>query len=270
MEIANRAMDVLERENRLRKEIQEGSTLAKVGVFKEVREEVAALQALIMFRKKYQRLKKEVKMKRSHEPLSEDNLKEVEKHALKELDRFLNQAGNPKGKFKVYENKLIAICLCQGAGQHYADLKNYDSFDNEIIVSEDEIQKLNQKAEGVFVDEFGNVKSGIKDIDVWFFFEEVKKIKTPRRGKSLKENFTDIGRMRIDFFKKGIKKEVFTKDKGLDITEKIKAYIRYHVKPKYTPPPSAWYLSRKSIVGLYPAKIFGKVIWKVKRTIEKD
>ncbi len=35
VEIANRAMDVLERENRLRKEIQEGSTLAKVGYLKK-------------------------------------------------------------------------------------------------------------------------------------------------------------------------------------------------------------------------------------------
>lgn len=35
VEIANRAMDVLERENRLRKEIQEGSTLAQVGYLKK-------------------------------------------------------------------------------------------------------------------------------------------------------------------------------------------------------------------------------------------
>jgi hypothetical protein len=58
---------------------------------------------------------------RTYEKLTKEDLKEIEQYAKEELKRFLN-----KEKYKVYENKLIAICLCQGAAQHFVEGKIFN------------------------------------------------------------------------------------------------------------------------------------------------
>ena len=50
-------------------------------------------------------------MSRTFQNLSSIDLAEIREHALPELDRFLDRAGDTPGKFRRYENRLIAICL---------------------------------------------------------------------------------------------------------------------------------------------------------------
>ncbi|PYV23749.1 MAG: hypothetical protein DMG27_14845 [Acidobacteria bacterium] len=71
---------------------------------------------------------------RDYRALSEQDLQELLDPSDKELRRFL-KTGN--GKYAVYQERLIAVCLCQGAAKHFLDQQ-----------------------------------TGVKDIDIWFFFEE--------------------------------------------------------------------------------------------------
>ena len=104
-------------------------------------------------------------MNRIFQRLSSNDLEKIREYALEELQRFLTYAGNPQGKYRRYENRLIAICLGQGAAQHFIDLQELSVFDNEVKLEQKKIQEKGYK-----VDSNGKVISGIKDIDVWFFF----------------------------------------------------------------------------------------------------
>jgi hypothetical protein len=160
---------------------------------------------------------------RTYEKLTKEDLKEIEQYAKEELKRFLNEVGNPNGKYRVYENKLIAICLCQGAAQH-------------------------------FVDE----KTGIKDIDVWFFFKEDKKVKLPNRKnmrKLVSKKFTNIGNKSIDFLKKAIKQDIINKSENEKPEDILKSYLQNGNTS------TSKYLAQKSVVGLFPPEILGKIIW---------
>jgi hypothetical protein len=53
-------------------------------------------------------------MTRTFDPLQTGDLQEIRAYELDELERFLYQAGNLPGKFAHYQDRLIAICLCQG------------------------------------------------------------------------------------------------------------------------------------------------------------
>lgn len=155
---------------------------------------------------------------RTYEKLTKEDLKEIEQYAKEELKRFLN-----KEKYKVYENKLIAICLCQGAAQHFVD-----------------------------------GKTGIKDIDVWFFFKEDKDVKIPNfknMRKSVSKKFTNIGEKRIDFLKKAIKEDIINKSESEKPEDILKSYLQNgHTS-------SSKLLAQKSVVGLFPPDIFEKIIW---------
>lgn len=69
------------------------------------------------------------------------DMREVRRLAFSELDRFLFAAGSPPGKYARYEERLIAVCLAQGAAQHLVDLEVTDVYDNEVSVDEAEIWK---------------------------------------------------------------------------------------------------------------------------------
>ena len=160
---------------------------------------------------------------RTYEKLTIEDLKEIEQYAKEELKRFLNEVGNPKGKYRVYENKLIAICLCQGAAQHFVD-----------------------------------GKTGIKDIDVWFFFKEDKNVKIPdikNMRYSVHKKFTNIGDKSIDFLKKAIKQDIINKSESVKPEDILKSYLQNGNTS------TSKYLASKSVVGLFPPEILGKIIW---------
>jgi len=159
--------------------------------------------------------------KRTYSRFTEDDLKEMQRYAKKELKRFLEISN---GKYSVYEGKLIAICLCQGAAQHFVDKK-----------------------------------TGIKDIDIWVFFEEDESVKIPHRRNMRKSEcirFKNLGEKRVDWMKKMINKDIVKKARGRNPEDIFRAYLK---NPKTQ---TARFLSKKSVVGLFPDEILGKVIWK--------
>ena len=183
---------------------------------------------------------------------------EILKHvALDELKRFLNEAGTPQGKYSVYKNRLIAVCLCQGAAQYFFELwlMGKEPEDKVVEVKQKEIEEKSLKVKDKIV------LSGIKDIDIWFFFEEHPEIEIPHirnMRKSIILEIPGLGKRRIDFMKKMIAKSIL--ENSTSIEEIIRKYLALETN-------SARFLSEKSIIGVYPEKLFAKPIWKVKRII---
>ncbi|CAA9465829.1 MAG: hypothetical protein AVDCRST_MAG05-38 [uncultured Rubrobacteraceae bacterium] len=93
-----------------------------------------------------------------------DDLREVRRLALSEMERFLYAAGSPPGKYSLYADRLVAICLAQGAAQHLVDLDAASAHDNEVRVDETGVRD-----KGLRVLPDGRVLSGVKDLDVVFF-----------------------------------------------------------------------------------------------------
>jgi len=115
---------------------------------------------------------------------------------------------------------------------------------------------------GYKVDKTNRVLSGVKDIDVWFFFKENKSVKiSDARNcrKSTNIALTHLGLRRFDFLKKSIKNEIMNKAVKKEPKDIISSYL---INDNNDTPSS---LALKSIVGLYPETIFNSVIWKVKR-----
>jgi hypothetical protein len=161
--------------------------------------------------------------KRTYQKMGNPDLKEMKEYGLKELNRFLHDIGDPKGKYKVYKNKLVAICLCQGAAKHILD-----------------------------------GKSGIKDIDIWLFFRDDVNVKIPdiKNMRYTKwGSFTRIGKKRMDFMKKGIRDNIINKAKSKKPDDILYSYLRN------SKTLTSKELAQKAVIGLYPEKIFGKVIW---------
>ncbi len=191
-------------------------------------------------------------MNRTFQRLSRNDLKKICEYALEELERFLTCAGNPRGKYHRYENRLIAICLGQGAAQHFVDLQELSVFDNEVKV---EKKKINEK--GYQIESNGKVISGVKDIDVWFFFEQDDDLKIPdikNCRKSIQKEFGNLGERNIDFLKKGLLRKGSPR-------ETIRSYLKGNNRGGDT-----WrYLAQKSLIGLEPASLFGEILWATKR-----
>lgn len=202
--------------------------------------------------------------KRIHEPITEGHLEIIKDSALDELYRFYNSVGTPPGKYRVYEDKLIGICICQGGAQHYLDNLDLNDFDHTAYVTQQEIKNLNKKAEGVIVTSEGVVKNGIKDLDVWFFFRPDAQVPIPHKRnlcKTIALELPGIGLVDIDFLKKMIKDETIQKAKNNTPSAIILSYL--HNEETST----ARELSKKSVVMLYPDVLFGEPIWKVKRVV---
>jgi len=188
-------------------------------------------------------------------PLTIDHLKILKDRALVELERFLKETGSPPGKYSVYSDRLLAICLCQGAAQFYFEswYINREQVNETVQVNQEEIKEKKLKLEN------GLVLSGVKDIDIWFFFKEHPKVKIPHRGNMRKSeiiNMPQFGEIRIDFMKKAFPQSVV--EEVNSPIEMIHNYLKIGTS-------TANFLRQKSIVGLYPDNLFGSLIWKVKR-----
>ncbi len=191
-------------------------------------------------------------MNRTFQRLSRNDLRKIREYALEELERFLTCAGSPRGKYRRYENRLIAICLGQGAAQHFVDLQELSVFDNEVKVDQEEINER-----GYEIEPNGNVISGVKDIDVWFFFEQDDDLKIPdikNCRKSIQKDFGNLGTRNIDFLKKGLIR------KGSH-----RKTVRSYLKGNNRSGNAWWYLAQKSLVGLEPKSLFGEILWATKR-----
>jgi hypothetical protein len=147
---------------------------------------------------------------------------------------------------------LIAICLGQGAAQHFVDLQDLSVFDNEVLVSPEKIA-----AKGHNVLPSGQVISGIKDIDIWFFFEHDDAIPIPNIRhcrKSVTTHFRNIGERRLDFMKKGVSETLSRQITSPNPKVIVRSYLQ-------STEHGQRYLSRKSLVGLYPVSVFEHLFW---------
>lgn len=132
---------------------------------------------------------------------------------------------------------LKAVTLAQGAGLHYAVQKGYAS------------RYLNLN------------KAGIKDIDVWMFFQAKHgKVFHPlwkkhfdfgrsRFGRNPQDPAEYIGR-RVDVFGRSIEMK-----KNESVEDSI---VRWLQRPGKGSP---FHLRQKAIIGLSPQNILGKIIW---------
>ncbi len=153
---------------------------------------------------------------RTYPKLTCDDLKNIRDFVLSvELPRFLSMK---EEKYSVYRDKLIAIALCQGAALHFIDKKN-----------------------------------GVKDIDVWFFFEEDEKVKIPHRNNMLKSyciECPNFGVKRIDCLKKMISLTIIGMAGSKDPLQVLRTYL------KHAGTQTAYFLSQKPCIILYPNSYF--------------
>lgn len=94
---------------------------------------------------------------------------------------------------------------------------------------------------------------GIKDFDIWHFYIEDKSVTFPHRGhKKILSGYNDKP---IDFLKRVIPRDIhesFSDDPGQIIREYL---LQRNTATKKE-------LLKKAVIGLFPDRIFGTVLWK--------
>ncbi|HZP35852.1 MAG TPA: hypothetical protein VFE48_05075 [Methylomirabilota bacterium] len=118
---------------------------------------------------------------RAFESLSEADLQELRSFADVELHRFTKEVGYPSRKYSTYADRLLAICLVQGAAQHFVDTRPELAVDHSVTVDQAEIDE-----KGYRVTDDGRVISGVKDIDVVLFFRADPNVPIPSRNHCMK------------------------------------------------------------------------------------
>jgi hypothetical protein len=159
---------------------------------------------------------------RSYLPITNTDLLRLADIAAKDRDDFFKRKPDTA---RLYSNKLFAVALCQGGALHYLDNKN-----------------------------------GIKDLDVWSFFQVNPERQFPprRRGKldfgDPKFGKTDdspgfIG-CRVDHIGRSIPAK--------DYSDPV-AVLRNYLKSGNT--ASAQCLAQKAVILIEPAHLIGTVVW---------
>ena len=98
-----------------------------------------------------------------------------------------------------------------------------------------------------------NPKVGINDFDIWHFYLEITNVNFPYRAHKRIEN--GYKGKPIDFLKRAIPKDKYNLDPN-NPEQVIMEYLdKRNTKTKKL-------LLNKAIIGLYPDKIFSKVLWK--------
>lgn len=166
-------------------------------------------------------------LERSYERITIADLDALKNLALIEQKSFFDR--NPKYR-EPYQNALIAITLCQGAALHFLDDKN-----------------------------------GIKDFDIWYFYARVTNMKYPPRAMKLVDSrMQKFGVNPNDANRGYVGRRIHLLGRDIDCQHRRgqhdprECIIRYLVTRKTE---TARRLSEKGVIGLYPATIFGKVIW---------
>ena len=167
---------------------------------------------------------------RSFERLGLDDLRRVAELALADL-RGLYARRPQTGS--LYANRLLALCLCQGAAEHFV-----------------------------------RPGPGVKDFDVWAFYRAHPARAFPYRRRGTVDfgpsrfgrhpNDVGFAGRRVDI----IGRSISAKGKQ-DAFDAIRAWLRER------PSTSAWHLSQRPVVVVYPEHGFGKVIWDPARDVPR-
>jgi hypothetical protein len=157
---------------------------------------------------------------RSFEPLTKTDLAHLGYVAKNVFETKI--IATPIGR--LYFDRLIMFALCQGAAKHYVDQRH-----------------------------------GIKDLDVWAFFDAGPKSPFPYRSRWVADfGASHLGRHPDDGGYDGRRVDVVGRsiptDQFADGAEAIRAWL--HGRSS-----SASYLIRRPIIGLYPEQYFDVRVW---------
>lgn len=166
-------------------------------------------------------------MCRSIKPITEQDLNELLKLALKEHEAFFKRKPEYES---FYKNNLLAIVLGQGAALHYVDGKN-----------------------------------GVKDFDIYLFYKEnPNKNMWVRRIKKIDSNLKKFGNPKVDFIRKTINTKYIVGNE--DNPQKIIERLLNESKKPFVKYLTIWAKkeknrTRNAVIGLYPKQIFKDVLW---------
>jgi hypothetical protein len=163
----------------------------------------------------------------SHEKITTDDLTRLAKLALDDFDDFF--ARRPETG-TLYRDRLLALCLCQGAAEHYASGAHR-----------------------------------VKDFDVWGFFRAHRRRPFPPR----RVGHADFGRSRFgrhpdDNGYEGRRVDLIGRSIALGRGEDAIVAIRRYLKQGYT--RGARLLAQRPVVVIHPAPRIGEMILGHKRT----
>ena len=124
----------------------------------------------------------------------------------------------------LYQGRLRALTLCQGASQHYIDRCN-----------------------------------GVKDIDVWSFFEGGLAKPFPVRSVwNADFGASHLGRSADDLGYSGRRIDIMGRSIPMAPNEPVGIAIQKWLKGGST---SGWYISKRPVIGLHPEGLFGRKLW---------
>jgi hypothetical protein len=165
---------------------------------------------------------------RSYAPFTDEHLERLVKIAREDQQSFFVR--NPR--LAVYRKRLLLIALCQGAALHYVDGPSG-----------------------------ARKKNGVKDLDVYSFYAEDPKVSWPYRRHGVK----DFGKSEFGFHpnkkKDFVGRHVDLMGRALSVApdaDPVQA-VRAWLATSNNKTPRL--LREKAVVGLYPARYRGKIIW---------
>jgi hypothetical protein len=164
---------------------------------------------------------------RSYAPLTDNHLKRLARIAQLDHESMFEKNRH----LEVYRDRVLLVALCQGAALHYIDGKNG--------VKDIDVYTFYANFPGVMIHplrhafaDFGESELGYRPAD------------KPHRGKRY------VGR-RIDLLQRGLK--------VLPDADPVEAVRDWLLSKGESP----WWLRQKAVVGLWPEKYLGTVIWPV-------
>jgi len=162
-----------------------------------------------------------MRLKRSLEKITENNLAKILRLAKLDIDSFFKR--NPK-YIQSYKGKEVLVALGQGAALHYINKKN-----------------------------------GVKDFDVWFFYPRFERQLPYRRRGIVDYGKSKFGVHPNDKGFKGRRIDVLMRsDSYFNSGPPEKCLINYFESRATI---TAKMLSQKAMIGLWPKGLFGKVLW---------
>jgi len=187
---------------------------------------------------------------RSYAPLTHEHLDRLVALATLDHKKFTRPDGRPE-----YAGLRVAVVLAQGAAQHWVD-----------------------------VDARAADPNGVKDLDVWTFYAARPGAQFPAAKRETHADFgrANLGRQmytpadvdalgprvhawqgysgrRVDFLMRALP---VPPDCPPDVAaDAIVNWLTAGARSRSATPPSNWHLSRKAVVGLWPAPLAGRTLW---------
>lgn len=160
-------------------------------------------------------------MERSKERITKADLRKLLRLSEQDILSFFERCPQYS---KQYKNKQVLVALCQGAALHYIDRKN-----------------------------------GVKDFDVWFFYPQKHLTLPYRRTGSVDYGKSKFGKRKSVARYEGRSIDVLMRSDANFNEGSPESCLRSYLSNAKT--KTAKLLGQKAVIGLYPASLFGDVLW---------